>query len=87
MSKENEPPRHRRRINTPGAHPLPEDWQPNRRLLQRLSNKINVPPDQIKQQYEEPFKNHSRERSFLYRNWDTAFTMCVVKDWFNYRGK
>lgn len=78
-------PNSRDRYGTPGAHPLPALWVPKLSTLNRLARELAVTPSAVLRDYLPILMRAATERTLLYRNWDTAFSNCVRKDWGNLR--
>ena len=79
-------PNSKTRTGTPGAHPIPPAWLPKVRTAKRLASELGITSAVLLEQYLEAFRLICRRRSFLYRQWETAFSNCVRKDWCGIRG-
>ncbi len=78
-------PNSRRRLYTLGAHTLPSNWKPNEHTLSSLACELDASIDEVIALYLTGFLEIAFTRSFMYRNWDTAFRNCVRKDWLGVR--
>jgi len=74
-------PNSKQRTGTPGAHPLPSTWEPKKRTVQRLAKELGVSESALLESTLAPFREIANERSFLYRDWERAFSNCVRKAW------
>ena len=61
--------------------PLPEDWEPSRQTVERVSREFGLRVPEDVQRYVAAFRDVCRARAYEYKDFDSAFANCVRQDW------
>jgi hypothetical protein len=61
--------------------PLPDDWVPDSKTVQRLSREFGLRVPEDVERYVAGFRDACKANGYEYANFDAAFANCVRQDW------